>query len=76
MSPGYSKFLVSENVAPDFSATWPITSMDWVLMALAAVKERTEKEWRALLQQAGLTVIGIWTYEQGPESLIEAEVVG
>ena len=74
MSPGYSKLLVNENVVPDFGAAWPITSMDWVMMALGAVKERTEKQWRGLLQQAGFKVTGIWTYEQGTESLIEAEV--
>ncbi len=74
MTPGYSKLLINENVVPDFGAAWPITSMDWLMMALGAVKERTEKQWRGLLQQAGLEVKGIWTYEQGTESLIEAEV--
>lgn len=74
MSPGYSKLLINENVVPDFGAAWPITSMDWLMMALGAVKERTEKQWRGLLQQAGLKVTGIWTYELGTESLIEAEV--
>ena len=48
--------------------------MDWLVMALGAVKERTEKQWRGLLGQAGLSITGIWTYEQGTESLIEAEV--
>lgn len=74
MTPGHSKLLINENVVPDFGAAWPITSMDWLMMALGAVKERTERQWRGLLQQAGLEVKGIWTYEQGTESLIEAEV--
>ena len=74
MSPGYSKLLINENVVPDFGAAWPITSMDWLMMALGAVKERTEKQWRGLLQQARLEVKGIWIYEQGTESLIEAEL--
>ena len=43
------------------------------MMALGAVKERTEKQWRTLLAQAGLKVTGIWTFEPGTESLIEAE---
>lgn len=50
--------------------------MDWPMMALGAVKERTEQQWRALLGKAGLKVVGIWTYEQGTESLIEAEIDG
>ena len=74
MKPGYSKLLINEYVVPDFGAAWPMTSMDWLMMALGAVKERTDKQWRELLQQAGLKVTGIWTYEQGTESLIEAEV--
>ena len=73
MRPGYSKLLVNENVVPDVGAAWSITSMDWLMMALGAVRKRTEKQWRGLLGQAGLTVTGVWTYEQGTESLIEAE---
>ncbi len=74
MAPKYSKLLINEYVVPDFGAAWPITSMDWLMMALGAVKERTEKQWRGFLEQAGLKVTGIWTYEQGTESLIEAEM--
>lgn len=74
MQSGYSKLLINENVVPNVGATWSITSMDWLMMALGAVRERTEKQWRDMLGQAGLKVTGIWTYEQGSESLIEAEV--
>ena len=74
MQPGFSKLLINENVVPDVGAAWSITSMDWLMMALGAVRERTEKQWKDLLEQAGLKVTGIWTYEQGSESLIEAEI--
>ena len=76
MKPGFSKLLINENVVPDSGAMSSITSMDWLMMALGAVKERTEKQWRMLLEQAGLKVVGIWTYEQGTESLIETEIDG
>ncbi len=76
MQPGYSKLLINENVVPDVGAAWSITSMDWLMMALGAVRERTETHWRDLLRQAGLAVTGIWTYEQGTESLIEEEIQG
>lgn len=72
---GYSKLLINESVVPDVGAIWSITSMDWLMMALGAVKERIEKQWRTLLERAGLTVVGIWTYDQGTESLIEAELI-
>ena len=73
MQSGYSKLLINEFVVPNLGATRSVTCMDWVMMALTAVKERTEKEWRALLGQAGLMIVGIWTYDQASESLIEAE---
>jgi len=76
MQIGYSKLLINENVVPNFGAMSSITSMDWLMMTLGAVKERTEKQWRTLLEEAGLKVVGIWTYEQGTESLIEAEIDG
>ena len=34
MAPGYSKVLINEYVVPDFGAAWPMTSMDWLMMAL------------------------------------------
>ena len=70
----FSKLLINEYVVPDLGSAWSVTSMDWLMMALGAVKERTEKQWRALLQEAGFLVVHIWTYEQGTESLIEAEL--
>ena len=75
MQPGYSNLLINENVVPDVGAAWSITSMDWLMMALGAVRERTERQRRELLGHAaaGLRVTGIWTYEQGSESLIESK---
>ena len=74
MEKGYSKLLVNELVVPDEGATWPITSMDWLMLALGVVKERTEKDWHCMLEGMGLRVTGIWTKEQGSESLIECEL--
>ena len=72
MKVGYSKLLINENVIPDMGASWQVTSLDWIMMGLAASRERTEAQWRELLQSAGLTVVGIWTKEAHVESLIEA----
>ncbi|KAL8898204.1 MAG: hypothetical protein Q9207_006822 [Kuettlingeria erythrocarpa] len=74
MEKGYSKILINELVVPDQGASWSITSMDWLMLALGAVKERTEQDWRSMVEQAGLKVTGIWTKEQGSESLIECEL--
>ena len=48
--------------------------MDWLMMALSAAWERTEKQWHDLLASAGLRIVKVSTYEQGTESLIEAEL--
>ncbi len=74
MRANYSKVLINENVVSDKGATWSITSMDWLMMVLGGVRERTETQWRALLESVGLKVVKMWTYEQGTESLIEAEL--
>ena len=75
MKPGYSKLLINENVVPDVGASWQITSLDWFMMALAASRERTETQWRELLQSVGLEIVGIWTKDAGAESLIEVLLV-
>lgn len=75
MEKGYSKILINELVVPDQGASWSVTSMDWLMLALGAVKERTEKDWRIMIEQAGLKITGMWTKEQGSESLIECELV-
>ena len=74
MEKGYSKLLINELIVPDKGASWSITSMDWLMLALGAVKEHTEKNWRDMVEEAGLKITGIWTVEQGTESLIECEL--
>ena len=45
-----------------------------VMLTNFSAAERTEENWRALLELAGFRVIQIWIYEPGTESLIEAEL--
>ncbi|MCJ1391327.1 hypothetical protein MMC18_004190 [Xylographa bjoerkii] len=75
MERGYSTLLINELVVPDKGAAWSVTSMDWLMLALGAVRERTESDWRQLLESVGLKIVKIWMWEQGTESLIEAELV-
>ena len=72
---GYSKLLINENVTPDQGAHWVSTGLDMVMMAILSASERTEQDWRVLLETAGFKIVKIWTYEPGTESLIEAELV-
>ncbi|PYH79787.1 S-adenosyl-L-methionine-dependent methyltransferase [Aspergillus uvarum CBS 121591] len=74
MTPGYSKLLINENVIPDTGAYWETTSLDFIMMSIGS-GERTESQWRALLEGAGLRVVRIWAAQRGVESLIECELV-
>ncbi|KAL9604218.1 MAG: hypothetical protein Q9219_000616 [cf. Caloplaca sp. 3 TL-2023] len=71
MERDYSKILINENVIPDAGAAWQITSLDWTMMATVASAERTETQWRRLIESVGLRVAGIWVKDPACESLIE-----
>ena len=76
MKRGHSKLLICEAVLPDvgcssFDALTDISRITFSSM------QRTEKQWRALLTQAGLGVVKIWRAEGGPTmAVIEAEIEG
>lgn len=74
MKPGYSRLLINETVMLDEGAPWQHTSLDWTMMAMLVSRERTESQWRALLESVGLRVTGIWSKSPTGESVIEAEV--
>lgn len=74
MEKDYSKILINDLIVPDQGAPWPVTSMDWLMLALGAAKERTERDWRTMIEQVGSKVTGIWAKEQGAKSLIECEL--
>ncbi|KAL9593641.1 MAG: hypothetical protein Q9219_007457 [cf. Caloplaca sp. 3 TL-2023] len=74
MKKGYSKLLINENVIPARGAHWLSTGLDMTMMAGFSSCERTEDNWRKLLEASGFKIIKIWTYEPGCESLIEAEL--
>ncbi|KAB5581298.1 S-adenosyl-L-methionine-dependent methyltransferase [Coniochaeta sp. 2T2.1] len=75
MKPGYSKLLINENVIPPTLANWQTTGLDIMMLSLFASKERTEADWRPLLEGAGLRILKIWNHGEGVESLIECELV-
>ncbi|KAI1498355.1 putative O-methyltransferase [Biscogniauxia marginata] len=72
--PGYSRVLINEIIVPSQNPTWPITSMDQLVFALGAMRERTEADWENILSRAGFKIVQIYSFEMGSESLIEAEL--
>jgi hypothetical protein len=73
MSPK-SRLLIAEIVVPartevgeDMVTYW----MDMVMLAIGG-KERSEKEFKALLEAVGLELVKIWPAAVGTQSVIEA----
>ncbi|KAK8117138.1 uncharacterized protein PG998_005419 [Apiospora kogelbergensis] len=71
---GYSRVLLNEIVLFEETPTLAATSMDMMMLAHFAVKERTERDWRAIIEKAGLRVVKIYSLPGVAESLIEAEL--
>ncbi|EMR62435.1 putative sterigmatocystin 8-o-methyltransferase protein [Eutypa lata UCREL1] len=74
MEPGYSKFLINENVVPSRNAHWDTTALDMQLMITLSSRERTEEDWISLLKAGGLKICKIWSVSGGCECLIECEL--
>ncbi|KAF2676554.1 S-adenosyl-L-methionine-dependent methyltransferase [Lentithecium fluviatile CBS 122367] len=71
MEPGYSRILISDCVLADEHAAWQHISLDFFMLALASSQERSEREWRQLIESCGLKVAGIYNEGEGNEGLIE-----
>lgn len=61
LGPG-SQILIDEMVLPDAGVPWEATTIDLTMMASLGARERTNREWHALLDSAGLKVLRIDTY--------------
>lgn len=71
MTPGYSRLLLNEIVIKNGKPDWRASSLDVFLMVLMCAHERSEREWRQLINQAGLTITNIYTKHESTESVIE-----
>jgi hypothetical protein len=74
LKPGYSRVLLNEIVLSEEKPTIAATSMDMMMLAHFAVRERTEADWKAILEKAGLKFLKIYNYPGVAESVIEAEL--
>jgi hypothetical protein len=74
MTPGYSKLLLNEYVLRDYGCSLAPAMMDINMLTLCSGMERTEKQWRELIHQAGLTIMKIWRPESDTEAIIEIQL--
>lgn len=68
MEMGYSRLLISEFVLPDTGAALLPASLDFLMMTLMGGIERTESQWRSLLDSVGLEIVKIWILFSGVEA--------
>lgn len=74
MKPGHSKLLIHDHVLPEEHAHPQATAFDLQMMVKVAAMERSETNWRALLESAGFDLVKIWSSPLATQSIIEAEV--
>ncbi|KAI0009686.1 putative sterigmatocystin 8-O-methyltransferase precursor [Xylariaceae sp. FL0662B] len=70
-----SVVLIDEIVLPDRGAPWRAAQLDLVMSAVFAGKERSQSEWRALLQDVGLKISKIWKYTEECEDCVVVAVL-
>ncbi|KAL1792466.1 hypothetical protein ACET3X_008973 [Alternaria dauci] len=76
LKPGYSRVLLNKIVLSEEKPTIAATSMNMMMLAHLSVRERTESDWKGILQNAGLKFLDIYSYPGVAESVIEAELEG
>ena len=67
-----SSLLIDEWVLPDVGAPLAGASEDMFMMMLLSGMERSESQWRKLLESAGLEIKKVWRTDGVSEAVIEA----
>ncbi|KAF2756792.1 putative Sterigmatocystin 8-O-methyltransferase [Pseudovirgaria hyperparasitica] len=76
MTPGYSKLIVHEICIPETGSSVWASTQDMNMMSLLAVGERSERQWKTLIERAGLKIAATYPASDGiSESVIEVEKV-
>ena len=70
MKLGYSKIIINEMVLPDKGITLTAAQIDITMMCALAATERTEGQWRQMMDSAGFIIEKIWTKVQEDESIM------
>ena len=72
MTPGYSKLILGEFVLPNTGTPLLAAGFDLQMMVMHSGMERSERQWRALIEGAGLKVTGISFPRGNGEGIVEA----
>jgi len=71
--PPEGKLLIIESVIPDGNTPHPGKFIDVNMLAMTGGKERTEKEWKNLIEKAGLKIVNVIATHSPTVSIIETE---
>jgi hypothetical protein len=63
--------LAQTEVGKDMGAYW----MDMVMLRISG-KERSEKEFEAILEPAGLKLVKVWIAEVSAQAVLETKLIG
>ncbi|TDZ30681.1 O-methyltransferase [Colletotrichum spinosum] len=74
MKPGYSRLLIHDQILDDERSQLNTSAFDIAMMVFLAGRERTEKQWLALVESAGLRVVKFWKKPPDSFSVIELEL--
>lgn len=74
MEKAYSRILIDDYVLPDTNAPIRGSSMDLLMMMFLSGMERTERQWKILLDRCGLEIVKVWKTRSDYESVIEARL--
>ena len=58
----HSVILIDDMVLPNTDAHWRTTQIDLTMMSCMTAMERTEKQWAALMEAAGLKIVKVYHY--------------
>ncbi|KAF3061295.1 Demethylsterigmatocystin 6-O-methyltransferase [Daldinia childiae] len=73
MKPGYSKLILHDSIVPEQGASSYQGMLDLGMMAFNGGLERSERQWRELLEKAGFDIVKVWLPPQyDADGIIEA----
>ncbi|KAI6716085.1 O-methyltransferase [Diplocarpon mali] len=75
MKKRYSRILINDQVLPNTGAGLHPAVLDLTMMTYFHAMERTERQWRRMLDAVGVDIVRIWRFEGGgTEAVIEAQI--
>lgn len=75
MTPGNGKLLIGNVILPDENVPLRQSGLDIAMLLMHSGSQRSELEWRKLLQEAGFDVKNVWKPDGDGDGIIEAEIL-